>query len=239
MKICPTCNESFPDNVDSCPTDGSRLVPKVRDDRECPYCAELILKKARVCKHCHRDVEPVVVGDAPVQTSSATPTQGTPEMRIPQAPASRPTAADRPPELGKSDTSRQTPSPTLPQAVPRPQEGNRFCPSCAAPTQAAQVVCVKCGVALRGAADDRITPSVPPKDPVLMAALSGCCLAGLGQIVLGQTLKGVIILVVSMLLGAVTMGVSILVTWPLGAVDAYMVAKKLKEGKTVGIWEFF
>ncbi|GEM_PF-5131731 len=31
----------------------------VRDERECPFCAELILKKARVCKHCRRDVEPV------------------------------------------------------------------------------------------------------------------------------------------------------------------------------------
>jgi len=28
-----------------------------REERECPYCAELILKKARVCKHCQRDVE--------------------------------------------------------------------------------------------------------------------------------------------------------------------------------------
>jgi hypothetical protein len=32
----------------------------VRDERECPFCAELILKKARVCKHCRRDVEPVL-----------------------------------------------------------------------------------------------------------------------------------------------------------------------------------
>lgn len=30
-----------------------------RDERECPFCAELILKKARVCKHCGRDVEPL------------------------------------------------------------------------------------------------------------------------------------------------------------------------------------
>ena len=30
-----------------------------RDERECPYCAEMILKKARVCKHCGRDVEPI------------------------------------------------------------------------------------------------------------------------------------------------------------------------------------
>lgn len=30
-----------------------------REERECPFCAERILKKARVCKHCGRDVEPM------------------------------------------------------------------------------------------------------------------------------------------------------------------------------------
>ena len=30
-----------------------------RSTRECPYCAEEILAKARLCKHCGRDVEPV------------------------------------------------------------------------------------------------------------------------------------------------------------------------------------
>jgi hypothetical protein len=35
------------------------LAAEVRDERECPYCAELILKKARVCKHCGRDVGPL------------------------------------------------------------------------------------------------------------------------------------------------------------------------------------
>ncbi len=30
------------------------------DRRDCPYCAEPILMKARVCKHCGRDVEPVI-----------------------------------------------------------------------------------------------------------------------------------------------------------------------------------
>ncbi len=34
-------------------------TPPVREERECPFCAELILKKARVCKHCRRDVEPM------------------------------------------------------------------------------------------------------------------------------------------------------------------------------------
>ncbi len=35
-------------------------VLATRDERECPFCAEPILKKARVCKHCGRDVEPLV-----------------------------------------------------------------------------------------------------------------------------------------------------------------------------------
>ena len=30
-----------------------------RVERECPYCAEKILAKARVCKHCGKEVEPV------------------------------------------------------------------------------------------------------------------------------------------------------------------------------------
>ncbi|HEX7705348.1 MAG TPA: hypothetical protein VF701_02720 [Thermoanaerobaculia bacterium] len=32
----------------------------IREERECPFCAEPILKKARVCKHCRRDVEPLL-----------------------------------------------------------------------------------------------------------------------------------------------------------------------------------
>jgi membrane protein YdbS with pleckstrin-like domain len=31
-----------------------------RVERECPYCAERILARARVCKHCGRDVEPAL-----------------------------------------------------------------------------------------------------------------------------------------------------------------------------------
>ena len=73
MKTCPACQQTYPDDVDSCPRDGSRLVPEVREERECPYCAELILKKARVCKHCGRDVEPLVKPDAPVQVLSLAP----------------------------------------------------------------------------------------------------------------------------------------------------------------------
>lgn len=30
-----------------------------RQERDCPYCAERILTRAKVCKHCGRDVEPL------------------------------------------------------------------------------------------------------------------------------------------------------------------------------------
>lgn len=36
-------------------------VEPPREERECPYCAERILARARVCKHCGRDVEPQAV----------------------------------------------------------------------------------------------------------------------------------------------------------------------------------
>jgi uncharacterized membrane protein YdbT with pleckstrin-like domain len=32
-----------------------------RDERECPYCAERILARAKLCKHCGREVEPLAV----------------------------------------------------------------------------------------------------------------------------------------------------------------------------------
>lgn len=33
--------------------------PPSGEQRECPFCAEMIMAKARVCKHCQRDVQPV------------------------------------------------------------------------------------------------------------------------------------------------------------------------------------
>jgi uncharacterized membrane protein YdbT with pleckstrin-like domain len=36
----------------------SLIDPAGRVERDCPFCAEPILARARVCKHCGRDVEP-------------------------------------------------------------------------------------------------------------------------------------------------------------------------------------
>ena len=44
-----------------------------RDERECPYCAERILKRARVCKHCGRDLELLAGTNIAVQPSPPAP----------------------------------------------------------------------------------------------------------------------------------------------------------------------
>lgn len=43
----------------------------MREERECPYCAEMILTRAKVCKHCGRDVgaESVVPSFVPAEPS--------------------------------------------------------------------------------------------------------------------------------------------------------------------------
>ena len=40
-------------------TTGAAQPNEPRVERDCPYCAERILARARVCKHCGRDVAPI------------------------------------------------------------------------------------------------------------------------------------------------------------------------------------
>ena len=40
----------------------SPSIATARDERDCPFCAERILVRAKVCKHCGRDVEPLAAG---------------------------------------------------------------------------------------------------------------------------------------------------------------------------------
>jgi hypothetical protein len=87
--------------------------------------------------------------------------------------------------------------------------------------------------------DGRIVASSPARDPILMGLLSGICVPGLGQMALGQAIKGVVLLVVTVILSFITGGVALLVLMPILGVDAYLVADKLRDGRTVGQWEFF
>lgn len=112
MKTCPACQQTFTDDIKSCPRDSSSLVPEIRDEQECPYCAELILKKARVCKHCGREVEPLVKADAPAQAPIAALPRTIAKAPIsqPQVSGAVPTAS-RPPVIFKTPWLRAKPEP--------------------------------------------------------------------------------------------------------------------------------
>ena len=82
----------------------------------------------------------------------------------------------------------------------------------------------------------QIQPSNPTKNSIIAAILSLLLLGGVGQIYLGQTKKGIIIIVASIILSCVGIGLVIPI---LGAVDAYMLSEKLKNGESIGDMQWF
>jgi len=91
----------------------------------------------------------------------------------------------------------------------------------------------------------KILPSNPPKDPILMAVLS-FFIPWLGQILIGQVTKGIVMLLVTPVLFALfviaTLGMGLVVLPFVGliaVIDAYLLAKKLRDGQAIGDWEFF
>ena len=83
---------------------------------------------------------------------------------------------------------------------------------------------------------EQISPSDPPKNAILAAILSLLLFGGVGQMYLGQTKKGVIIIVATIVLSCVGIGIIIPI---LGAVDAYMMADKLQKGESIGDMQWF
>ena len=88
-------------------------------------------------------------------------------------------------------------------------------------------------------------PPQASKDPILMAVLS-FFIPWLGQILIGQVTKGIVMLLLTPMLcglfvfATLGMGVAILPFVSVVAViDAYLLAKKLKEGRAIDKWEFF
>lgn len=81
-----------------------------------------------------------------------------------------------------------------------------------------------------------IQPHDPPKNSILAAVLSLGILGGVGQMYLGQTKKGILLIVATVLLACVGIGAFIPF---LGAYDAYVMAEKLKSGQPIGDMEFF
>jgi len=70
-------------------------------------------------------------------------------------------------------------------------------------------------------------------------ALLSCVLGGAGQISIGQTKKGVVIICVAVVLGLFTLGVGTLVITVLGVYDAYVIGGRFQTHGKVGEWEWF
>jgi hypothetical protein len=89
-----------------------------------------------------------------------------------------------------------------------------------------------------GGGGDLVYPATPPKDPILVLVLN-LLLAGVGSIVLGQKTKGIVALVAAIVIAIPTCGTGFGLIAIVMAVDGYLQAQQLQQGKPVGQWTFF
>lgn len=128
----------------------------------------------------------------------------------------------------------------------RPLNENKYCQECGAETTEKQELCTKCGCRLKNFGNSGVTlnsegmiyPSSPPKSAATATLLS-CLITGVGQIYLGQTVKGLAWLAGAIVLSVLSAGILALPIWIAVMVDAYKIGKKLEQGRPVGQWEFF
>ena len=87
---------------------------------------------------------------------------------------------------------------------------------------------------------DLIHPSQPPKDPILICVLNLLLVGGVGYLVMGQKMKGIVAIVAWLvLLVPPSCGTLSAVVAVLAAVDGYLQAQQLQQGKTLGQWTWF
>lgn len=85
---------------------------------------------------------------------------------------------------------------------------------------------------------DLVYPTQPPKDPILVLVLNLLIAGGLGYIIMGQKTKGIVAIVV-WLVGLVACGIPSGLVALVAAIDGYLQAQQLQQGKPVGQWTFF
>lgn len=91
-----------------------------------------------------------------------------------------------------------------------------------------------------GPSGDLVHPATPPKDPILVLVLNLLVAGGVGYIILGQKTKGIVAIVAwCLLLLPPSCGTLSGLIALLAAIDGYLQAQQLQQGKPVGQWTFF
>ncbi len=114
----------------------------------------------------------------------------------------------------------------------------KYCTNCGAEIDEKAEICPKCGVrqAEPGAYGKSRTHQggYQEKNPVLAAILS-LVIVGVGQIYNGQIVKGIILLVVTVIFGLTGIGLIIsFIIWVFAIYDAYNTAQRINNGEIVG-----
>lgn len=84
-----------------------------------------------------------------------------------------------------------------------------------------------------------IRPTQPPKDPILILVLNLLVAACVGYFIIGQKLKGIVALIAWIILLPLTCGVGSGVIAIVTAIDGYLQAQHLQQGRSLGQWTFF
>ena len=122
-----------------------------------------------------------------------------------------------------------------------PATGKEYCGNCGNAVKPEQAICLSCGCALTGGntGTNNNAPIQNNGKSASTATILSCLVTGLGQMYLGQVLKGVAILLGGIVLSCLTAGILGIPIWIIAMVDAHKIGKRLENGETVGQWQFF
>ncbi len=89
-----------------------------------------------------------------------------------------------------------------------------------------------------GGGGEIVYPTTPAKDPILIMILNLLVAGGVGYLIMGQKKKGIIAIVV-WCLGLIACGIPSGIVSVLAAIDGYLQAQQLQQGKPVGEFTWF
>ena len=217
---CPRCGADRPQAEKFCGFCGQSL-PEVRmptaDDIQCknPNCREWFHRALTMCPMC----------DTPV-----------PQPHRPIPPVQMPVQQAPPPVH-----EPMIPCPRCGRHMPR---SGRFCPYCSLDT-APGMGTIHGGQAQRPAAQapyaNRPDPGYIQRDNYNPggAALGACLIVGLGQMINGQAIKGVVLFMSAIILAPLTSFIGSFILGIIALIDAVAIGNRLRDGQTVGQWQWF